>query len=219
MNSRCPPAADAGRWRGWRLAATLLAGAALAWPAAAVQLAPANLTRLLDQSDIVVSGQVKSVTDGIDAKGVPYTEVTLRVASSAKKKLDTQSEFKFRQYGLLASRKMPDGRFLVARAPEGFPTWHADEQVVAFLFKPASKTGLRTTVGLSQGKFTASSGRMANEHQNRGLFAGVQVNPGLLTPAESAMLRSPAGAVDSATLMSLVHRAVAGQWIEKGVMR
>jgi hypothetical protein len=33
------------------------------------------------------------------------------------------------------------------------------------------------------------------------------------------MLRGPAGAVDSATLMSLVNRAVAGQWIEKGVMR
>ena len=42
---------------------------------------------------------------------------------------------------------MPDGRFLVARAPEGFPTWAQDEQVVAFMFKPAARTGLRTTVG------------------------------------------------------------------------
>ena len=33
------------------------------------------------------------------------------------------------------------------------------------------------------------------------------------------MLASPAGAVDAATLMSLVNRAVAEQWIEKGVMR
>jgi hypothetical protein len=219
MNSPRPTAAGVGSWRRWRLAAALLAGAAMALPAAAVQLAPANLTRLLSQSDLVVSGKVTNVTDGIDAKGVPYTEVTLLVGSSAKKRLDTHSEFKFRQYGLLSSRKMPDGRFLVARAPEGFPTWTTDEQVVAFLFKPASKTGLRTTVGLSQGKFTASSGRLANEHQNRGLFAGVEVNPGLLTPSESAMLRGPAGAVDSATLMSLVNRAVAGQWIEKGVMR
>jgi len=47
----------------------------------------------------------------------------------------------------------------------------------------------------------------------------VEVNPGLLTPSESAMLRGPAGAVDSSTLMSLVNRAVAGKWIEKGVMR
>jgi hypothetical protein len=212
-------AAGGGGWRRWRLAATLLAGAALALPAAALQLAPANLTRLLGQSDLVVSGRVKNVTDGIDAKGVPYTEVTIQVGSSAKKRLNKDSEFKFRQYGLLSSRKMPDGRFLVAKAPEGFPSWHADEQVVAFMFKPASKTGLRTTVGLAQGKFTASSGRLANEHGNRGLFSGVQVNPGLLTPAESAMLSAPAGAVDGATLMSLVHRAVAGKWIEKGAMR
>jgi hypothetical protein len=219
MNSRTPLAAGVGGWRRWRLAAALLAGAALALPAAAMQLAPANLTRLLGQSDLVVSGKVKSVTDGIDAQGVPFTEVTIQVGSSAKKRLNKDSEFKFRQYGLLSSRKMPDGRFLVARAPEGFPTWHADEQVVAFMFKPASKTGLRSTVGLSQGKFTATGGRMANEQGNRGLFAGVQVNPGVLTPAESAMLSGPAGAVEGATLMSLVHRAVAGKWIEKGVMR
>lgn len=219
MNSPHPTAAAGRGWRRWRPVAALLAAATLALPAAAVQIAPANLTRLLGESDLVVSGKVKSVTDGVDAKGVPYTEVTLLVGSSAKKKLNTNSEFKFRQYGLLQSRKMPDGRFLVARAPEGFPTWRADEQVTAFMFKPASKTGLRTTVGLSHGKFTSSGGRMANEHGNRGLFAGVDVNAGLLTPAESAMLRSPSGAVDGATLMSLVNRAVAGKWIEKGVMR
>jgi hypothetical protein len=219
VNSHPPLAAGVGGWRRWRLAATLLAGAALMLPAAAMQLAPANLTRLVGDSDLVVSGKVKSVTDGIDAKGMPFTEVTILVGASAKKQLNKDSEFKFRQYGLLSPRKMPDGRFLVARAPEGFPSWHADELVTAFMFKPASKTGLRTTVGLSQGKFTSSSGRLSNEHGNRGLFAGVKVAPGVLTAAEAAMLNGPAGAVDSATLMSLVNRAVAGKWIEKGVMR
>jgi hypothetical protein len=213
------PAAADGTVSRWPRALALLAGLALALPAAALQLAPANLTRLIGESDVVVSGKVKSVTDGIDAKGLPYTEVTLLVGSSAKKRLDTNAEFRFRQYGLLKSRKMPDGRFLVARAPEGFPTWQPDEQVVAFLFKPASKTGLRSTVGLSQGKFTATSGKLSNEHGNRGLFAGVKVDASRLTPAEKAMLASRSGAVDVATLMSLVNRAAAGQWIEKGVMR
>jgi len=59
---------------------------ALALPAAAMQLAPANLTRLIGQSDVIVSGQVKSVTDGIDAKGVPYTAITLLVGSSARRR-------------------------------------------------------------------------------------------------------------------------------------
>jgi hypothetical protein len=219
MDSRTAASAAHGSRCRWRRFATLIAAATLALPAAAMQLAPANLTRLIGQSELVVSGKVKSVTDGIDAKGVPYTEVTILVGASAKKKLATRSEFKFRQYGLLTSRKMPDGRFFVARAPEGFPAWHADEQVVAFMHKAGSKTGLRSTVGLSQGKFTASGGRLANGQHNQGLFAGVQIDPGVLTPAESALLRSPAGAVDGAALMSLVNRAAAGKWVEKGVMR
>lgn len=200
-------------------AAALLAAALAALPAVATQLVPANLTRLIGQADLIVSGKVKNVTDGIDANGMPYTEVTIAVGASAKKKLSPRSDFKFRQYGLLKPRKMPDGRILVTRAPEGFPLWTKEEQVVAFMYKPASKTGLRTTVGLAQGKFTANGGRLTNAQLNQGLFSGVQVDPGLLTPSESAMLGGPAGAVETHALMSLVHRAVAGQWIEKGVMR
>ena len=219
MTSRTPSANVPRVWHRLRRALALVAIASLALPAASTQLAPANLTRLIGQSDLIVSGKVTSVTDGIDAKGVPFTEVTIAVGSSAKRKLTQRSDFKFRQYGLLASRKLPDGRFLVAKAPEGFPTWHKDEQVVAFMRKPAAKTGLRTTVGLSQGKFSSTGGRMANEQFNRGLFAGVEVSPGYLTPAESALLRGPVGSVDTAALMSLVNRAAAGKWIEKGVMR
>ena len=202
-----------------RLAAALLAAAAACAPAGAAQIVAANLTHLIGQSDLIVSGKVKDVTDGIDAKGVAYTEVTIAVGASAKKKLAARSDFKFRQYGLQKARKMPDGRFLVARAPEGFPTWTKDEQVVAFLYKRATRTGLRTTVGLTQGKFVAHGGRLANEQGNQGLFKGVQVDPGRLSASESALLRGPAGAVDAATLMGLVNRAVAGRWIETGVMR
>ncbi len=209
----------AGGWRLARRALALLAVAAVCLPAAATQLVHANLTRLIGQSDLIVSGKVKDVTDGIDAKGVPYTEVTIAVGASTKKKLAARSDFKFRQYGLLEARKMPDGRFFVAQAPEGFPIWRKDEQVVAFMYKPASKTGLRTTVGLAQGKFSVHGGLVANEHANQALFKGVQANPGLLTSAETTMLRSPTGAVDTATLMGLVNRAVAGRWIETGAMR
>lgn len=194
--------------------AALLAAA----PAAALQLVPQNLTKLIGSSDVIVAGRVKSVTDGID-RGLPYTEVTIAVASSAKKKLTTRSDFKFRQFGLLKPRKTADGRFLLGTPPEGFAQWRKDEQVIAFMYKPASRTGLRTTVGLSQGKFTTQGGRTANAAFNRNLFAGVQVDPGLLSAAESEMLKRPAGDVDAQALMSLVQRAAAGQWIEKGVMR
>lgn len=188
-------------------------------PAAATQLLPQNLAKLIKGADVMVSGHVKSVTDGIDARGVPYTEVTIAVASSAKKKLARQSDFKFRQFGLLKPRRMADGRSFLGMAPQGFAQWRKDEQVIAFMYKPAAKTGLRTTVGLAQGKFTTAGGRTTNAQLNQSLFAGVQINPGVLTPAEAELMRRPGGPVDAHALLSLVHRAVAGQWIEKGVMR
>ncbi|MBN8507742.1 MAG: hypothetical protein J0L57_03940 [Burkholderiales bacterium] len=199
--------------------ATAFALAALgAAPAAAVQLQPAHLGKLIGSSDLIVAGTVKSVTDGHD-RGLPYTEVTISVASTAKKKLAARSDFKFRQYGLLAPRKLADGSSFLGAAPDGFPHWAQGEQVIAFLYKPASRTGLRTTVGLAQGKFTTLGGRTANEFGNRGLFANLQVSPGLLTPEESAMVRQPAGDVDATALLRLVNRAVAGQWVERGMMK
>jgi len=219
-----PPAAPAcaraftGALRRACLSFALLAGAFAVAPASATQLVPQNLTKLIAGADVIVTGKVTNVTDGMD-NGVPYTEVTLLVAASAKKKLAPRSEFKFRQFGLLKARKLPDGKFLVATAPEGFATWRRDEQVIAFMVKPARITGLRTTVGLEQGKFTTMGGRTANAQFNRNLFVGVQVSPGVLNAAEAQMLKKPAGEVDAAALLSLVNRAVAGQWIEKGVMR
>lgn len=197
----------------------LLATALCAAPAMATQLVPTNLTQLIGSSDLIVAGTVLDVKDGIDAKGLPYTEVTLSVSSSAKKKLAARSSYSFRQFGLLKPRRMPDGKTFLGVAPEGFAEWHKKEQVIAFLYKPASRTGLRTTVGLAQGKFTTMGGRTANAFQNRNLFAGVRVNPGLLTPAEQAMLKKPGGDVDAQALMGLVLRASAGQWVERGVMK
>jgi hypothetical protein len=205
-------------WRLPRRACWALAAGLFSLPVAATQLQPHNLTQLIARSDVIVSGTVTDVRDGMD-RGMPYTEVTLTVASSAKRKLAARSTYKFRQFGLLKPRKLPNGKLFLGMAPEGFARWNKDEQVVAFLYKPASRTGLRTTVGLNQGKFVMSGGRMANPQFNRNLFAGVQVQPSLLSAAESEMLKRPAGDVDAQTLMTLVNRAVAGQWIEKGVMR
>jgi hypothetical protein len=203
-----------------RAAICALGAVAIGWSGAAeaTQLKPHNLTQLIARSDLIVSGMVTDVTDGFD-KGMPYTEVTLTVASSAKRKLATRSTFKFRQFGLMKPRKLPNGKLFLGVAPEGFARWNKDEQVVAFLFKPASKTGLRSTVGLNQGKFTLAGGRMANAQFNRNLFQGVQVQPSLLSADESSMLQRRGGDVDAQVLMNLVNRAVAGRWIEKGLMR
>jgi len=158
------------------------------------------------------------VTDGVSARGLPYTEITIAVADSAKGELRGGKPYTFRQFGLLEPRKMPNGRVLVAVTPEGFPRWQEGEQIVAFLYRPASRTGLQTTAGLAQGKLTVLNGRIANEFDNRGLFEGVQISDDLLTEKERAMLKSQ-GPVDVATFVGLVGRAVNENWIARGEMR
>lgn len=200
---------------GMALAAALL----LATPAAqAMKLKSQNLTQLISESQSIISGTVSSVTDGIDANGVPFTRVTIQVSDAAKGKHEKGSEYSFRQFGLLTPRTMPNGHKLVALAPEGFARWTKDEFVVAFMYKPASRTGLRTTAGMAQGKLTLVNGMLTNEFNNAGMFEGVEINNGLLSTEQQNMLTSP-GAVDAAAFMNLVGRAVSEQWIEKGAMK
>ena len=196
------------------LAMALLA----ALPAQATKLQKQNLTQLISQSDSIVAGTVKKVSDGIDAKGVPYTEVTIAVGDTAKGAIEKRKDYTFRQFGLLEPRTLPNGHRLLALTPEAFPRWREGEYVVAFLYHSASRTGLQTTVGLAQGKLAMVDNRLVNDFGNAGLFAGVDIDQGLLSQAEQAMLRS-SGPVDMRTFMGLVGRAVSQQWIEKGRMK
>lgn len=196
-----------------------LAMVLLAIPMAqATKLKKQNLVELISQSDSIIAGTVKKVSDGIDDKGVPYTEVTIGVGASAKGKIATQKDYTFRQFGLLEPRTYPNGHKLLAMTPEAFPTWREGEYVIAFLFRPASRTGLQTTVGLAQGKLSLANNRVSNDFNNAGLFEGVDVDPALLTSEEQAMLKA-AGPVDLRTFMGLVDRAVDRRWIEKGEMK
>lgn len=205
------------RWLGATLAAGALS-AGLLPSAQASQLVPQNLRQMIQVSDVIVSGEVTRVTDGID-NGVPFTEVTLKVKGSMKRKLATNSSYRIRQYGLLKHRKMADGRYLLAGRIEGMPTWTVGETVTTFMNKPAALTGLMTPVGLAQGKFTLSGSRLSNGFDNRDLFKGVSVDPRVLKPNEAAMLAQRSGALDANVLHGLVKRALSEQWIERGVMR
>jgi len=190
-------------------------------PAVAVQAAKLkqqNLTQLIADAQMIVAGKVVRVTDGVTPQGLPYTEITLAVQDSAKGTLRGGASYKFRQFGLVAPRKMPNGKMLLAVSPEGFPRWQEGERVIAFMHKPASKTGLQTTSGLAQGKLNLLDGQVFNEFNNRGLFDGVKINDALLSKNERAMLASQ-GPVDAATFVGLVGRAVSENWITSGEMR
>lgn len=186
--------------------------------AQAAKLQKQNLTQLIAQSDSIVGGVVKDVRDGIDEKGVPYTQVTISVGTSAKGKIAKEKDYTFRQFGLLEPRVFPNGHKLLALTPEAFPSWRKGEYVVAFLFRPASRTGLQTTVGLAQGKMSMVNDRLVNEFGNAGLFEGVNIDDSLLSADEKAMFKAN-GPVDMRTFMGLVGRAVKNQWVEKGEMK
>ena len=197
--------------------AIVLAGASTL-PAQASQLVPQNLKQMIQASDVIVTGEVSMVTDGVE-NGIPFTEVTMKVNGSIKRDMAVNSNYKFRQYGLLKTRKMKDGRYLLATKIEGMATWTVGEKVTTFMNKPVSRSGMRTPVGMAQGKFTYSGSQVANSFDNRNLFKGMTVDPGMLNANESAMLAKPAGSVEGDVFTNLVKRAVKERWIEKGVMR
>ena len=197
------------------IAAALL----LAAPAAqAMKLKSQSLTQLITEAQSIVFGTVRSVTDGIDGNGRPYTEITLAVGDIAKGGIEAGSEYTFRQFGLLKPRSLGNGKTLLAVSPEGFARWAEGETVLAFLYRPAALTGLQTTAGMAQGKFTLTNGMFANEFHNAGLFDGVEINSSLLSPEQQNMLTTP-GAVDATEFADLIGRAVAEQWIENGEMK
>src|SRR5688500_8761893 len=89
--------------------------------AQAAKLQKQNLTQLIAQSDSIVGGVVKDVRDGIDEKGVPYTQVTISVGTSAEGKIAKEKDYTCRQFGLLEPRVFPNGHKLLALTPEAFP--------------------------------------------------------------------------------------------------
>jgi hypothetical protein len=169
---------------------------------------------LLAHSQTIVAGQVQSVTDGFDARGLPYTEVTIKVADTIRgQKAET---YTFRQFGLDKPRKMPDGRVYLGGRPQGWPTWRKDEAAIVFMYPKAKRTGLQTTVGLGYGKVSLGNGVAMNAYENVGLFSSVKVNRGLLDSDEKKMFDTREGPVDAEAFRKFLHRAVEGNWVKNG---
>jgi hypothetical protein len=168
---------------------------------------------LLGHSDAIVVGQVQSVTDGFDTRGLPYTEVTLKVSDTIRgQKAKT---YTFRQFGLDQPRKLADGRTYLGR-PAGWPTWRKNEAAIVFMYSKAKSTGFQTTVGLGQGKMSLANGVAMNTYNNATLFTGVRANRALLEASEQKMLDTRNGPVDAETLQKFLHRAVDGNWVKNG---
>ncbi len=188
------------------------------FPAQATQLVSQNLTQLISRSETIISGTVTKVVDGFSSHGIPFTEVTIALSGAAKGADPKQDSYTFRQFGLLSPRTLENGKRYLGVSPEGFARWHEGEVVIAFLHKPAAKTGLQATAGLAQGKFALRDGKYVNQFENRGLFDKVQIDVPDLSNAQHNIL-TQGGPADAAAFMELIRRAVSEKWIEQGEMR
>jgi hypothetical protein len=184
---------------------------------ATMQQRETNIVDLVGKSELILRGTVKGVTDGIDARGLPYTEVTVHVAEAIRGEVG--AEYTFRQFGLLKPRSMGNGLVNLMVTPAGWTTYSQGEEAILFLNRHAKYTGLQTTVGLGRGKFKISTAGASNDANNAGLFRHVKVEPNLLAGAERRMMSSNKGVVDTKSFVSLVRKAVKGRWVEQGSMR
>jgi hypothetical protein len=176
-----------------------------------------NLVDLVGQSQLILHGTVKSVTDGIDERGIPYTQITIRVLEALRG--DVKGEYTFRQFGLLKPRRMANGTTNLMVTPAGWATYSPGEETILFLYKRAAWTGLQTTVGLGQGKFKVQMAGAMNQTANAGLFQHIAIDQSLLGSKEQRALLTQKGAVNVNAFTSLVKQAVQGKWVENGRMR
>jgi hypothetical protein len=174
-----------------------------------------NMMELLGQSNDIVVGRVLSVTDGIDERGIEYTEVTLNVSEAIRGGLS--GTYTFRQFGLLAPRLTAGGSRKLMPAPVGFPKYTAGEELVLFMHPSAAWTGFRMPAGVTLGKFVLGPGRVENDAHNAGLFDDVRLEKGLATAEEKRMM-AVGGAANPDTFLSFVRRAVHERWVETGRM-
>ena len=126
--------------------------------------------------------------------------------------------YTFRQFGLLRPRRLGNGLVSYNVTPADWPTYRQNEEVLLFLYRAAKRTGLRTTAGLGQGKFTIEGGRAVSQQRNVGLFDGVRLDPQALKRGDAELMAAREGAVSASALLSFVRRAVGERWVEQGRM-
>lgn len=193
------------------VAAALLALGA-AWlassPSFALNTQPMNMTDLVRNADQIVTGTVTDVSQGTDERGLPYTQIQVKVAESIRG--NAHGTLVFRQFGFQTAQPAADGRkFLGVVA--GMPRYTKDDQVVLFLSRTSS-IGLRTTVGLEQGRFVLRGGNYENGAHNAGLFHAVDMSHITLNTNEKSLVATRLGAVNAGTFLGLVRRAVTEKW-------
>src|SRR5215203_2148188 len=181
-----------------------------------VMSATPNIVDLIADSETIISGMVKEVTDGFE-NGVPYTQVTVQVSETLRGQAG--DEYTFRQFGLTKPRKMENGKIYLGTTPEGWSRYETGQDTMLFLYQRASQTGLQTTVGLGQGKVVFQGGNAVSQNGNEGMFENVDADAKLLNDRDKRLLATKKGEVNADGFKSFVRRAVNNKWVEGGKLR
>lgn len=188
----------------------------LASVAHATTMRTANVIDLIDLAESIVVGEVVSIEDGFDANGLPYSDITVQVIEDFTS--DRTGLRTIRQFGLQAPRQMADGRTALSTTPPGFPRFVTDEKVILFIYQASPTTGMQTTVGLIQGKFTIDeNGFVSNAVDNTNLFWNVAAQTDRM-PATMQKMVSTTGAIKADDFQAFVRSAVDQRWVEEGVL-
>lgn len=193
---------------GLLVAVASFATAGVAW----AEVEEQNLAQLTTLARDIFVGRIVEVRDGMTPENVPFTEVTVELEDTLKG--DLSGRYTFRQFGLLEPRPGPDGLTNLMVTPSGWPTYTTGHDVMLFLYEPARRTGLRTTVGLTQGAFRISAGAIISQAGNRGLLAGLDLPPARRSRVARLESRGPRAAIDAPEFIDLVRAAVRERWFE-----
>jgi hypothetical protein len=191
------------------MAACAVAGVALSVaPAFGVSADPVNLADLVRKSGQIVFGTVTEVTQGIDASGLPYTQIELAVDETLRG-VDAAT-LTFRQFGLQNESADSLSRSFF-KLTAVLPRYAEGERVMLFLTE-TSAIGFRTTVGFDQGRFILGLGTLKNGANNAGLFHDVDLSKARLDAKELLLVSNNEGELDADTFVAFVRRAVRENW-------
>lgn len=171
-----------------------------------------NLAQLTALARDIIVGSVTAVDDGVTADHLPFTEVTVALDRAVKGSL--AGTYTFRQFGLLRPRPGPNGLTNLMVTPPGWATYRVGDEVMLFLYRPAQRTGLRTTVGLRQGAFRIENGRIASQAGNAGLFVGLDLPRSRRDRVARVRPSSAQDPMAAREFIDLVDTAVRESWFE-----
>ncbi len=186
----------------------------------ATQVLPVNMSDILSRADVAFIGtcvgvEVGEVSSSPGSGKLPVTTYVFSVAKDGVIKGNIPEKFRLTQFGISKSESLK--RMLPYTI--GMPSYEIGKEYTLFL-TPESSLGLRSTIGLGQGKFNIFTGKdgkkqVINDHGNKGLFNNMPQTKGVTKAMGAAKLSvmapPPEGALELNSFVNLLQELKKGE--------